>query len=179
MEDLKGQLLVAGGGLLDPNFRQAVVMVAEHGAEGALGVVLNRPLEVPAAEAGPELEAIVTPGDSLFSGGPVQPQAAVIVAEFESPDANDEIVFGRVGLLGHIDPAAGARVRRARVYAGYAGWGPGQLERELADSSWIVEPALPEDVFTTEPSALWRTVLQRKGSRYAMLSLMPFDPSTN
>jgi putative transcriptional regulator len=70
-------------------------------------------------------------------------------------------------------------VLRARVFAGYSGWGPGQLERELDESSWIVEPARADDVFTTEPHALWRTVLQRMGPAYRQMSRVPFDPRMN
>ena len=70
-------------------------------------------------------------------------------------------------------------VRRARVFAGYAGWGAGQLEAEIEESSWILEPALPEDVFTEDPEGLWSGVLRRKGSQYLILSTMPFDPSLN
>lgn len=180
MESLQGQLLIAGGGLLEPTFRQTVVLVAEHTEAGAMGVVLNRPTSLAVSEAAPALAAVVDAADTVFVGGPVETQAAVVLAEFEHPDFGGKLVLGSIGFLAGDVEADGLRgVRRARVYAGYAGWAPGQLERELEGSSWIVEPATPEDVFSDEPGELWRTVLRRKGGSFAVLALMPFDPTTN
>jgi putative transcriptional regulator len=180
MDDLQGQLLIAGGGLFDPNFRHTVVLVAEHNERGALGVVLNRPAPVAVAEAAPPAAALVAPGERLFLGGPVQADAGIILAEVEHPDFAGVLVFDSIGFLtGDIADHSLSGVRRARVFAGHAGWGPGQLEAELEGSSWITEPARPEDVFTSEPAELWRAVLRRKGASHAVLALMPFDPSTN
>jgi putative transcriptional regulator len=180
VETLQGQLLVAGGGLFDPNFRQAVVLVAEHTDQGAMGVVLNRRTNVTVGEAAPSLATTVGPDQSLFMGGPVQPQTAVVLAEFEHPDFAGRLVFGSIGFPPQDLESEGLPgVTRARIFAGYAGWGAGQLEHELEESSWIVEPASSDDVFTDAPQELWRTVLRRKGGDYAMLALMPFDPSTN
>jgi len=183
MEDLKnlrGQLLVAGPALFDPNFRRTVVLVGEHNDEGALGVVLNRPTPVAVSEAVPPLAPFVAEDEVLFVGGPVQPQSPVVLAEFHSPEEADVIAFGSIGFLtGHLDAEAGNLVRRARVFAGYAGWGAGQLETELAAGGWILERALPEDVFAERPEDLWSLVLRRKGGEFAMLATMPFDPSTN
>ena len=78
-----------------------------------------------------------------------------------------------------MDPDELVGVRRARVFAGYAGWGGGQLETEIEMSAWMLEPALPEDVFAQDPETLWNSVLRRKGGRFAMLALMPLDPSSN
>lgn len=178
MDGMKGNLLVSNGNLFDPNFRQTVVLIVDHTDEGALGVVLNRVAEVTVAEAAPPLTPIVGSEAELYVGGPVQPGAAVLLAEFDDPENSSHIVFGSIGLVtGDVD--ALAPVRRARVYAGYAGWGPGQLEREMEESSWIVEPARPEDVFTDRHENLWADVLTRKGGEYRMLARMPFDPSTN
>jgi len=180
MDTLKGQLLIAGPKLFDPNFRRTVVLVAEHGEEGALGVVLNRPSDVTVAEAASALLPLVGPDDTLFVGGPVQPQAAVVLAEFDDPEAAGLVAFGSIGfLVGDIQPDAVAGVRRARVFAGYAGWGEGPVEQELEEESWILEPALPEDVFTEDPDGLWSGILRRKGPRFQLLSTMPFDPSLN
>jgi putative transcriptional regulator len=157
-----------------------VILVAEHSEEGAMGVVLNRATDVPAAEALPALSDVLAPDESLFVGGPVQGEAALALAEFEHPDSSSAVVFGSIGFLGgdlRAEDLPG--VRRARLYAGYAGWGPGQLEGELEASSWIVEPATATDVFTEEPEQLWRHVLRRKGGDYALLALMPVDPSAN
>jgi putative transcriptional regulator len=180
MTELKGQLLIAGGGLFDPNFRQTVILVIEHGPTGALGVVLNRPAPVGVAEAAPGLTRLVEESASLYLGGPVEPRAAVVLAELMQPGDSDIAVFDSVCLLtDNVEERVPDGVVRARVYAGYAGWGPGQIENELEGSSWIVQPATAEDVFTPAPQRQWADLLRRKGGDYAVLSMMPFDPSTN
>jgi putative transcriptional regulator len=180
MEPLDGRLLIANGSLYDPNFRHTVILVAEHSDEGAFGVVLNRPAPVMVAEAAPALVPLVGGEERLFTGGPVQPSAAVVLADFERPELADPIVFDTIGLLTKEGESFGVEgVRAARVYAGFAGWGPGQLEMEIEESSWIIEPAMRSDVFTDDPRELWGDVLRRKGGRYALLSTMPFDPSRN
>ena len=178
---LRGQLLVAAPSLLDPNFHRTVVLVGEHSDEGAMGVVLNRPSEITVGEAAPPLANLADPGALIHVGGPVQQQAIVMLGEFEDPERAGVLVFGTVGFLpGEIEDAAElGELTRVRVFAGYAGWGPGQLEDELEESSWIVEPALPDDVFTTEPDGLWSAVLRRKGGHYALVARMPLDPSLN
>jgi putative transcriptional regulator len=180
MENLRGRLLISGGGLFDPNFRHTVVLVGEHNAQGALGVVLNRPLDVTVAEAVPVLGALVKPGEPLFEGGPVQPHNPVLLAELVRPELADILVFGSVGfLVGEIPADIRPGIRRARVFAGYSGWGAGQLEAEIAEDAWILEPALEDDVFTDAPDTLWSRILERKGPEYRRLSRMPFDPSMN
>ena len=181
MTTLRGQLLVAAPGLLDPNFHRTVVLVGEHGEEGAMGVVLNRPSEIAVGEAAPPLADFGDPDALIHVGGPVQQQAIVVLGEFEDPERAGVLVFGTVGFLpGEIEDAAElGGLTRVRVFAGYAGWGPGQLEDELEESSWIVEAALPDDVFTTEPERLWSAVLRRKGGHYALIARMPSDPSMN
>lgn len=179
-DSLRGQLLVSAGSLFDPNFRHTVVLVGQHSAEGALGVVLNRPSELTVAEAFPPLASIVPDGELLFVGGPVRPQSAVLLAELSHPETADLLVFGSIGfLVGEVSDAAKADIQRARVFAGYAGWGKGQLEAEMAEGSWIVDPARPEDVFGDHPDSLWSRVLRRKGGDYKRMASMPFDPSMN
>ena len=177
---LKGHLLISSGGLYDPNFRHTVVLVGEHNADGALGVVLNRALNLTVEQAIPELTAFVPSGEALYQGGPVQPESPVLLAEFEEASVPDLHVFDSVGfLIGDVTTPLEEGIRRARVYAGYSGWGPGQLEAEMAEDSWIIEPAQVEDVFTDAPDLLWSRVLRRKGPDYDRLSKMPFDPSMN
>jgi putative transcriptional regulator len=180
VESLRGHLLIAGPTLLDPNFWRTVVLVGEHSEEGALGVVLNRSSETPVEEALPELTLLAEDLGAVHVGGPVQPSAVVVLADFVDPDAAETIVVDSVGFLpSEVEPDALGELRRARVYAGYAGWGPGQLDGELEEGSWIVEPALPDDVFTNDPEALWSDVLRRKGGPFAVLAAMPPDPSLN
>ena len=180
VQSLKGQLLIAGPALLDPNFRRTVVLVGEHSEDGALGLVLNRSSETTVDEAVPELIAIVDGVEQVHVGGPVQPSAIVVLADFVEPDRAGSLVLDSVGFLpSEVDPDELGELRRARVFAGYAGWGPGQLDSELEDGSWIVEPALPDDVFTADPEELWSQVLRRKGGPFGVLALMPLDPSLN
>jgi putative transcriptional regulator len=178
---LRGQLLIASATLLDPNFQRTVVLVAEHSDEGAMGVVLNRPSPVIAAEAVPILADLVGDDEPVYVGGPVQPGAVVALAEYEEPDLAAAIAFGDVGFLpaeADSDELTGM-LRRVRVYAGYAGWSPGQLEAELEEEAWIVEPAVADDVFASEADLLWPSVLTRKGGQFALLARMPLDPSVN
>jgi putative transcriptional regulator len=180
MVSLRGQLLISSGGLYDPNFRHTVVLIGEHNADGALGVILNRALDVTVEDAIPPLAALVPPGAPLFQGGPVEPESPVLLAEFSDPEKADLLCFGSVGfLIGDVSAEARPNLLRTRVFAGYSGWGPGQLEGEMAVDAWIVEPALVEDVFTDQPDMLWSRVLRRKGPEYDMLSRMPYDPSMN
>jgi putative transcriptional regulator len=180
VDSLRGHLLIAGAGLWDPNFRRSVILVGHHDEEGAVGVVLNRVTEVAVNVAVPPLAELVEPGERLFIGGPVQPQSAVVVADFERPESAEVLALDTIGFLPEeVGPDQVGGIRRARVFAGYAGWGPGQLEAELEEDSWIVEPARPEDVFTPEPEHLWSGVLKRKGPAFDLLRLMPEDPSTN
>jgi len=180
VQSLKGQLLIAVPALLDPNFRRTVVLVGEHNEEGALGLVLNRPSEATVEEAVPELTLLVDGEAQVHVGGPVQPAAIVIVGEFADPSQAGALVFESVGFLpAEIDPDQLGELLQVRVFAGYAGWGPGQLDGELEEGSWIVEPAITTDVFTPEPDELWSEVLRRKGGPYGVLALMPADPSLN
>ena len=138
-ESLRGKLLIASPTLVDPNFARSVVLMTEHSEDGAMGIVLNRPGDAEARELMPALEDIAH-DDPLFIGGPVQPQAVVLLAEFADPDAAAWIVVADVVLASshtELEDLGGA-VRRGRFYSGYSGWGPGQLELELELESWIV-----------------------------------------
>jgi putative transcriptional regulator len=180
-ESLAGQLLLASPSLLDPNFVRTVVLIGVHNEDGAMGVVLNRPSEVTVAEAVPQLEPTVGSLDPVYVGGPVQPSSIVFLAEFEDPSPAGLLVVGRIGFPA---PDTGLEdlseaTLRGRVFAGYAGWGGGQLEAEVAGGDWISETAQPEDVFSEEPEELWSSVLTRKGGSYALLARMPLDPTVN
>lgn len=180
MESLKGKVLVSGGGLYDPNFRHTVVLIGEHDSWGAVGVVLNRPLATTVGEAAPPLAELVGGEEVLFHGGPVEPEQPVLLVEVDDPALLDVRVFGSVGFItGEIPTAVAPHVRRARVFAGHSGWGPGQLESEMQGDSWIVDPATDGDVFTDSPESLWRRILERKGPDYATIARIPFDPSMN
>lgn len=180
MESLRGHLLIAGPALVDPNFWRTVVLVGEHTEEGALGVVLNRSSETLVEEALPELALLAEEMGAVYVGGPVQPSAVVVLADFSEVDRADPLVVESVGFLpSEIDPDELGELRRARVYVGYAGWGPGQLDGELEEGSWIVEQAVPDDVFTDDPEGLWSAALRRKGGPFSLLAAMPPDPTQN
>jgi putative transcriptional regulator len=181
VSSLRGQLLVAAPTLLDPNFARTVVLIAEHGDDGAMGVVLNRPGELEVADAAPVLADLVEPGAVVHVGGPVQPTGVVIVGQFTDPDHAAVQVFDDVGFVaGEPDfDELSNELRRARVFAGLAGWSPGQLEAEIEREDWILEPAVDDDVFTDDPDSLWSTVLERKGGSFTLLARMPLDPSLN
>ena len=181
MRSLRGQLLVAGPALLDPNFHRTVVLLGEHGEDGAMGLVLNRVSEVTVADAVPPIADLVDDGDLVHVGGPVQPQAVVVLADFVEPQHAGALVLDTIGFLpGDVDDGNDlGELRGVRVYAGYAGWSPGQLEQELDEQSWVVLPAQPSDVFTTAPEALWSAVLRRHGGALGILALLPEDPHVN
>jgi len=174
-ETLRGQLLVAAPVLSDPNFHRTVVLIAEHGDEGAMGLVLNRPTDTSVGDALPELSPIAGEEEPVFVGGPVSTGSVLAVAELDDPDDASELLFGAVGFVQEPD----IPVLRGRVFVGYAGWSAGQLESELEEESWLVLPAEPDDLFSDDPDGLWSAVLRRQGGPYALLSLMPPDPSLN
>jgi putative transcriptional regulator len=178
VESFRGQLLVASPSLLDPNFRRSVVLVTEHTHEGAAGLILNRPSEAAVHDVVPQLEWLADPAERIYVGGPVEPNAVLVLAEFEDPADSPVPVFGDLGFVALDDADDDVAVRRKRVFAGYAGWGGGQLEGELERDDWIVEPAYPDDVFGDD-AELWRTVLRRKGGVYELVARMPEDPSFN
>jgi putative transcriptional regulator len=180
-ESLAGQLLIASPSLHDPNFSRTVVLVSLHSGDGAMGVVLNRPSAVSVGEAVPALEDAVEEEELVYVGGPVQPTSIVCLAEFLEPSAAGLLVLGRIGF-----PAPDSGVEdltdmtlRRRVFAGYAGWGEGQLDAEVEQGDWISHAALAEDVFTDAPEELWSRVLTRMGGRYALIARMPSDPNVN
>ena len=174
MDSLRGQLLIAAPALSD-FFARSVVLVIEHTEEGALGIVLNRPTEAPVNDIVERLAGLAGPEDVVHVGGPVSPDSVIALGEFEDRDEAARLVVGDVGL---IDPEAPEPdLRELRVFAGYAGWGPGQLDDELEAEAWIVEPARPDDLFAD--GDLWAETLARKGGAYALLATMPADPSLN
>lgn len=180
MDSLQGNLLVASPGLVDPNFWRTVVLVTEHTDEGAAGLVLNRPSPSGVAELVPQLEDLADDGEQVWFGGPVQPNGVLVLGEFLDPDDAAVPLFGSLGFPALDEPAAVVTfTTRRRVFAGYAGWGAGQLEGELERDDWIVEPASNDDAFTDAPEDLWADVLRRKGGIYELVSRMPEDPSVN
>jgi putative transcriptional regulator len=182
LESLAGQLLIASPSLLDPNFHRTVVLVTAHDEHGAMGIVLNRPAEATVEDALPELSPLVDDGEAIVHvGGPVEQSAVMALAEFEDPDEAAAIVFGNVGFVQADGDTllVAAATRRVRIFAGYAGWGAGQVEAELEEEAWIVAEPAPDDVFSDSWGGLWGDVLRRMGGPYALVAMMPPDPSLN
>jgi putative transcriptional regulator len=180
VETLQGQLLIASPGLFDPNFRRTVVLITEHTEEGAAGLVLNRPSPASVSELVPQLEELADDEEQVWLGGPVQPNAVLVLGEFVDPDDAAIPLFGSLGFPSLEDAAdVVLATTRRRVFAGYAGWGAGQLESELERDDWILEPAQNDDAFTDSPHHLWADVLRRKGGIYELVARMPEDPSVN
>ncbi len=182
-----GRLLVAAPALRDPNFDRTVVLVLEHGPDGALGVVLNRPTDTDLYSALPRWERFAADPSVVFEGGPVAPTAAICLGRASAPENAEAEPDGWHPLFAGLatidlerDPEDLTQpVHDIRVFAGYAGWGGGQLDGEVANDDWIVTDFRPDDAFTADPDALWRQVLGRKGGAYALLATMPPDPSVN
>ncbi len=184
VESLAGKLLVATPRLQDPNFVRTVVLMLMHDEQGALGVVLNRKLDLDVEQVLPAWAPHVAPPAQLFLGGPVEPTAAVAVAR-TLPEAEVPGFTRMGGTLGVLDlsyePADLPMddIERVRLFGGYAGWSGGQLERELEEEAWFVVPVEPDDPFTSDPDSLWRRVLQRQPGHLALFAFQPPDPSLN
>lgn len=183
MPSLKGSLLVAAPLLDEPTFHRTVIYMLQHTDEGALGLVLNRPTnedELPGLD--PWMYELSQP-QVIFDGGPVQSNTLIGVAAMD--EAGTYEAFAQLdGLLGTVDLAKlptdiAEGLQELRLFRGYAGWGPGQLEGELVEGAWLVLGAEPADIFSPHPQALWRNVLRRSGGRTALLADAPDDLSWN
>jgi putative transcriptional regulator len=181
---LAGQLLVAKPRLGDPNFHRTVILVLNHGDDGAFGVVLNRPVDADVHVVLPAWHEAVTPPSVLFQGGPVGLDGAIGVVTFPVGAVLPATVDRLVGPFGLVDldsePAElPGLVTGVRVFAGHSGWGAGQLEDELEQGAWFVLPALPSDAVTSDPAMLWRQVLRRQGGDLAIVSTFAEDARLN
>jgi putative transcriptional regulator len=184
-----GRLLVATPVLGDPNFRRTVVLIVEHEAEqGTLGVVLNRPTEVPVGQVLEPWMELATDPSVVFNGGPVAPTSALALAHVPGTDEpvgwhplDGAPAMTRLGLV-DLDAPPGllaAAIVSLRVYAGYAGWSAGQLQAEIDEGAWYVVSAEPSDPFSAEPGRLWPAVLRRQGGELAYVATYPDDPGLN
>ncbi|GAB3126176.1 YqgE/AlgH family protein [Streptomyces calidiresistens] len=182
VSSLAGRLLVAAPALADPNFTRSVVLVLDHDDDGALGVVLNRPTPVDVSEVLEPWAALAGEPGVVFQGGPVALDAALALAVVpgEGP-LGWRRVHGSIGLVDLDAPpeVLAGEVGSLRVFAGYAGWGAGQLESELDEGAWYVVDSEPGDVSVPRPEGLWRAVLRRQRSGLALLATYPDDPSLN
>ena len=179
---MKGQLLLDSGQLSGSFFQHTVVLICQHDAEGAFGLVLNRAMgknvgEVIVADLPEALKDC-----PLYEGGPVQPSAlSFLHSDVLLLDGN---VIPNLSLGHSVDELvelgeAFSTTRKLKMFAGYAGWSPGQLENEMKHKAWLTHPASLELVFDTAPEQLWQVILRRKGGKYRLLAQSPEDLSLN
>jgi putative transcriptional regulator len=179
---LKGQLLLDSGQLQGSFFQRTVILICQHDAEGAFGLVLNRGTgnnagEMILGDLPETLQAC-----PLYLGGPVQPSAlSYLVSDAFIPDAN---VMPNLSLGHSLDSLrelgdSFSATRKVKLFAGYSGWSGGQLEDELKRKAWLTHPATLDLVFHTEADALWAVILRQKGAKYRLLATMPEDLSSN
>ena len=175
-DTLAGSLLLAHPAMRDPNFRRCVVLMSVHNAEGAMGVVLNRPLGKRLGELSGEFALSTLSSVPLYQGGPVQTEQLVLAA-WQTRADGFRMHFG-------IEPERARQLMEEegthiRGFLGYSGWSAGQLENEMKANTWVVTD-VPEDLLTHSPDdTLWRTVLGREGAEWRLLAGEPEDPAVN
>lgn len=177
-----GRILVATPMLGDPNFDRTVVLMLEHSDEGALGVVLNRPSALPVSDILATWADVVAEPSLVFHGGPVSTDSALGLVRTSGDDVLGVRTLPNGVALVDLDTPAelvGDAVQSMRVFAGYAGWGQGQLEAEIDDGAWFVVDSLPQDPFTDDPDQLWRQVLRRQPHPLSLVASFPRDPALN
>lgn len=183
-----GMLLVASPALVDPNFADTVVLLLDVTREGALGVVLNRPSGLAVSEVLEPWGDVVAEPEVLFRGGPVETDGALAVVHRVDDDPDpvglrdvESSFISGLALLDLDTPVEIVlpQVSDLRIFAGYAGWGAGQLEAEIEEGSWYVVPGQVDDVFRADSATLWRDVLRRQPGDLAWHATRPLDPSMN
>jgi putative transcriptional regulator len=182
--DTTGKLLVATPQIEEGVFARSVVLVLNHDDDGAQGLVLNRPIDADVDAVLPGWEAHASTPAKVFQGGPVQIDSALglVAVPGDSPEPTGvRRLFGAVALVDlDIEPLVVVpEVSGLRIFAGYAGWSPGQLEAEIATGSWYVVDTESGDVFTDEPDDLWRRVLRRQRGPLQWVAWFPPDPLMN
>ncbi len=194
MEDLRGHFLIAETDLEDPNFSRTVVLVIQHNQEGAFGLVINRRSEVTVGEVIEGVEGTPVADLPVYVGGPVQ-QNYVFVLHGEIPRRYHSEHCEQVCESVYFEPSFRHLVEymksedyrepgrdappAVRVFAGYSGWGAGQLEMELKEESWVVNPAVAKLVFQKDPAEGWKKALSAKGDFYRVIAETGFKPSMN
>lgn len=177
---MSGALLLASPGMHETTFDRTVIFLLEHDESGSMGLVLNRPSDMLVSDALPDFGTFVNP-DRLYLGGPVEEGTALVLAEPVDPAAPDmHLMNNGIGLLdlaAERDPSA--MLQRARVFSGYAGWGPRQLEGEVRAGAWIVGSCHESDLWATDHERLWGRLLARQGAMTEFLSRYPDQPWLN
>ena len=180
-----GDLLLASRHIDEGCFCESVVYLIDVAPDGVLGVIVNQPCSAGTLRSQlPDWEPLATPPQDLFFGGPMSPSGAICLARVQRSSEEPPGWRRGQGLIGllHLDTPTELVVGAftdIRIFAGYAEWGPGQLEAELIRGDWIRAIAHPEDVFSSEPHGLWRAVLHRQNGTAAMLATATDNPALN
>ena len=182
-EPLSGRLLVAAPALRGSTFDNAVVLMLSHDGDGALGVIVNRPTEVRVGDVLPTWTEVVSEPRVVFQGGPVSLDSALGLVAVDGKDEPLGIrrVKGKLGVVDLDTPAEIVQpaVSAMRVFAGYAGWAPDQIEGEIDEGSWYVVDAEPTDAFWNDTDGMWQQVLRRQAGPLSFLATFPADPTMN
>jgi putative transcriptional regulator len=177
----KGKLLIATPMLVDPNFRQTIVLLCEHGPDGSLGLVVNRPTDVEVSTLVHDFPDLANSGQ-VYSGGPVGQNAMLVLCRGNEP-SEERGILEDVFLAKDLEmlkfPEYLGPEGKIRCYLGYAGWAPGQLEAEVNAGAWHLIPGDPELIFDANPATLWQEMMARIGGECAIYANMPPDPSVN
>jgi putative transcriptional regulator len=167
----KGKFLVASRSLQDPNFAETVILLVDYDRDGALGVVVNRPTDVALIEALPEVRELRRRKDVIYLGGPVARDRMLLLVRTREQPPQSRRVFDRVFASGSLDALRKSMARgdSIRAYAGYTGWGPGQLDLEVGRGDWLIGPADSNAVFAERPTTVWDTLIERYSGDWASL----------
>lgn len=179
----KGSLLVASPDIDAGIYFRAVLLICEHGASGSFGLMINKYLEVELPEDILNSKEVVNPNVQIRVGGPIQPNQMMLLHTSDKVPDQTLKICDRVFLGGDLhflqESIVDPQGPQIRLCFGYAGWGPGQLEREFLSGTWFLHPGSSEHVFETHPEKLWQTTLRQMGGKYATLAMLPEDPSLN
>lgn len=176
---LEGRLLISKPAFHDDSFSGTITFVVEHDDGGAVGLILNRPTELLVGDAFADWSELAEDQSTILAGGPVQTDATVVLADGSFDDGDLALGLRSIDLETQEALMRAEGVERIRVFSGYAGWGPGQLESEIAAGAWWLVAATKDDVFCQSPKSLWASVLGRGGSEMAWFAHYPADPSQN
>ncbi|MEZ5015824.1 MAG: YqgE/AlgH family protein [Flavipsychrobacter sp.] len=176
-----GRILIAEPFLKDSSFARSVVLLCEHGSEGALGFILNKPTEMTIGDLLPELYA---PTTIINKGGPVQLDTLHMLHGLPKELGGSEVANGvywggSYEVLQSLITDTTLKNNLVKLLVGYAGWSPGQLEDELKEGSWLISDINDDIIFETDPNEMWRKAILSLGKEYAYLANMPTDPQLN
>ncbi|MFH1761794.1 MAG: YqgE/AlgH family protein [bacterium] len=181
----KGDLLIANGNLMDPNFKRMVVLLCEHNENGSYGLILNNPTQTPISKLAPDHDLLKNEDSPVYVGGPCQMDRLQVLHGFGSLLSDTIRICENVFMSGDFDAVLRIKSQdkesggKCRFYLGYSGWGPGQLESEMERKSWIIHPANNKIVFSMDHENMWKEILDSKGGYYSFHSTMPPDIRAN